>query len=224
MKTSESIAKIAPAFVKFQEEVETPKKTATNAHLGNSYAPLDEIIRVAKVALTKNGLSQFQEATVEGANVHVITRVQHSSGEFYEFAPLTLPVGKNTAQGAGSSITYARRYALCAALGIVADEDDDGNAASQNKNNNLRQVNNNQGGQSRQGNSNPPTAISQAQKDKINKLVEEKRGDIKAGVFVKEHLLPAMNTKTMPDKWSKAQAGFAIKKLEEWGKEGQANA
>lgn len=32
---------------------------------------------------------------------------------------------------AGSAITYGRRYALCAALGIYPDPDDDGNAASQ---------------------------------------------------------------------------------------------
>jgi len=40
------------------------------------------------------------------------------------------PTGKNdTAQGHGSSNTYARRYGLQPALGIPA-EDDDGNAAS----------------------------------------------------------------------------------------------
>ena len=43
------------------------------------------------------------------------------------------------AQSVGSSITYAKRYAYCAILGIVADEDDDGNMASgnycENKNN-----------------------------------------------------------------------------------------
>lgn len=46
-----------------------------------------------------------------------------------EFGPLVLPYG-NSPQAAGSAITYARRYALVAALGL-ATEDDDGAAATQ---------------------------------------------------------------------------------------------
>lgn len=218
MKTSESIKNIAPAFVKFQEDVEAPKKTATNPHFGKTYAPLDEIIRVAKAALTKNGLSQFQEATVEGNNVYVKTRIQHQSGEFYEFEPLTLPVGKNTAQGAGSSITYARRYALCAALGIVADEDDDGNIASEPQNNNRQ----NNGGQSqnRQSQQPNPTAISDNQKKKLNSLITKvaTAEGVDATVFFKDHLQVAMNTKSPTKNWSKAQASQAITLLENWGK------
>lgn len=43
---------------------------------------------------------------------------------------MPLLLTKNDSQGLGSAITYARRYALMAVLGLVADEDDDGNAAS----------------------------------------------------------------------------------------------
>jgi len=56
------------------------------------------------------------------------TRLLHSSGEWIE-GRMTLPVSKADAQGYGSALTYARRYGLCAAVGI-APEDDDGNAAS----------------------------------------------------------------------------------------------
>lgn len=47
-------------------------------------------------------------------------------------SPLTgeYPLGTGTAQQLGSAITYARRYTLCAVLGLVADEDDDGQAAT----------------------------------------------------------------------------------------------
>ena len=41
------------------------------------------------------------------------------------------PLGTGTAQQLGSAITYARRYTLCAVLGLVADDDDDGTAATQ---------------------------------------------------------------------------------------------
>lgn len=43
-----------------------------------------------------------------------------------------MPVEKNTAQSAGSALTYARRYSLSAAFGISSDVDDDGNADSGN--------------------------------------------------------------------------------------------
>jgi hypothetical protein len=53
----------------------------------------------------------------------------HTSGEWisesYEMEPT-----KHDPQGAGSVITYQRRYALGAILGLNIDEDDDGNKAS----------------------------------------------------------------------------------------------
>jgi hypothetical protein len=52
----------------------------------------------------------------------------HSSGEFIS-SEMQIPVSKHDAQGYGSALTYARRYALCAFVGI-APEDDDGNGAS----------------------------------------------------------------------------------------------
>jgi hypothetical protein len=49
-------------------------------------------------------------------------------------AHFSIPVTKQDAQGYGSAMTYAKRYSLAAALGVVADEDDDGNAASHPRN------------------------------------------------------------------------------------------
>ena len=70
---------------------------------------------------------QFPRAGEEGG-VEVETVLCHSSGEWVA-ETLWLPVAKSDAQGVGSAITYARRYALCCVVGI-APEDDDGNAAA----------------------------------------------------------------------------------------------
>jgi 2-methylisocitrate lyase-like PEP mutase family enzyme len=43
--------------------------------------------------------------------------------------PLVMPASKADAQGYGSAATYARRYSLLAAAGVVGEEDDDANAA-----------------------------------------------------------------------------------------------
>ncbi|KYD28076.1 ERF family protein [Geobacillus stearothermophilus] len=129
MNRSDSIANIAAALCQFQAECPAPKKTAENPHFKSKYSPLEEIISTVKPYLAKNGLSFFQSTTTEGENICVTTLLLHASGEFIESDPLKLPMGKVTAQGAGSAVTYARRYSLCAALGIAAEDDDDANAA-----------------------------------------------------------------------------------------------
>jgi len=131
MKRSESIANIASALCKFQAECPAPKKIAENPHFKSKYSPLEEIISTIRPHLAKNGLSFFQSTTTEAENICVTTLILHSSGEYIESEPLKLPMGKVTAQGAGSAVTYARRYSLCAALGIAAEDDDDGNAATE---------------------------------------------------------------------------------------------
>jgi hypothetical protein len=42
---------------------------------------------------------------------------------------MVIPLAKPSPQEYGSALTYARRYAVSAIIGIVADEDDDGNRA-----------------------------------------------------------------------------------------------
>jgi hypothetical protein len=70
-----------------------------------------------------------QDVTLQGDKIAVTTRLVHSSGQWMEFGPLPVPSMKQDAHGVGSATSYARRYGLSAAVGIVAD-DDDGNAAA----------------------------------------------------------------------------------------------
>jgi hypothetical protein len=78
--------------------------------------------------LSKNGLSVIQTTAQAETGVLVETTLAHSSGEWVAGVLHVKPV-KDDPQGLGSAITYARRYALSAMVG-VAPEDDDGNAAS----------------------------------------------------------------------------------------------
>jgi hypothetical protein len=129
MNKSESIKNFAAAMATFQGEVKNPAKTADNPYFKSKYVPLDSLIDTAKPLLKSNGLSFIQSCSGDGANIIVTTLLMHNSGEWVESDPLTLRADKATAQGAGSAITYARRYALAAALGLASDEDDDGNQA-----------------------------------------------------------------------------------------------
>jgi ERF superfamily len=186
MRTSESIQNIASALCQFQAECPAPKKTAENPHFRSKYSPLEEIISTIKPHLAKNGLSFFQSTTTEGENICVTTLILHTSGEFIETDPLKLPMGKVTAQGAGSAVTYARRYSLCAALGIAAEEDDDGNGATQTPKASDKQLN----------------YIDSL----LNKRVSEKYS--KQDLY--EALKQQMNTTKEMEDWTSEEASLAI--------------
>lgn len=127
---SESITEIAAALAKFQGEVDNPVNTAVNPFFGSNYAPLDTILSTVRPVLSKHGLSVVQIPGSVENNITVTTILFHESGEYLESEPLVLRMDKMTAQGAGSAITYARRYALSAILGVASEDDDDGNAAA----------------------------------------------------------------------------------------------
>ncbi|MGE5328094.1 MAG: ERF family protein [Deltaproteobacteria bacterium] len=135
MNKSESIQKIAQALSNLQSEIKNPANTANNPFFNSKYAPLPDILNESRPLLAKHGLSVLQSPSGDGQNISITTLLMHTSGEWIETEPLTLKADKATAQGAGSAITYARRYALSAVLGISSEDDDDGNHASNNNQN-----------------------------------------------------------------------------------------
>ena len=143
MNRAESIKNIAIALCKFQAEIKNPKNTATNPMFKSNYAPLDVVINTVKPILSKYGLSFIQSTGSEGESVIITTLLIHESGEWIESDPLILPAYQNrgggklefNAQGAGSSISYGRRYSLSAMLGVSSEDDDDANGASGSANN-----------------------------------------------------------------------------------------
>lgn len=133
MQKSESIAELAKALASFQSEVKNPPNTADNPFYKSKYAPLQDVLNVVRPLLSKHGLSILQIPSSDGETVSVTTLLMHSSGEWIQTDPLVLKTDKPTAQGAGSAITYARRYSLSAVLGISSEDDDDGNIATGTK-------------------------------------------------------------------------------------------
>jgi len=127
---SDSIINIAKALAEFNAEIEKIDKDGTNPHFKNQYSTLDNIIDHVKPVLAKNGLSVLQFPGGDGERITVRTMLIHTSGEYIESEPLVLRPSKNDPQGAGSAITYGRRYSLAAALSLSLGDDDDGNAAS----------------------------------------------------------------------------------------------
>lgn len=131
MKTSETIAQLAPALVAFQGAVDRIAKDRKNPHFKNDYATLDQLIDETKEKLSEFGLAVMQNAAgnTEG-NVVLTTRLIHTSGEWIETDELIMKPVKSDPQAMGSAITYAKRYQYSAFLNLATGEDDDGNAAS----------------------------------------------------------------------------------------------
>lgn len=127
-RRSDSIAALAAALAKSQGQISGAAKDSANPFFKSRYADLSSVWEACRAALAKNELAvmQFDRSTDNG--VEVETLLAHSSGEWVS-ETLALPVAKKDAQGIGSALTYARRYALSAMVGVAPD-DDDGNAAS----------------------------------------------------------------------------------------------
>ena len=130
MKHSESIAALAGALAKAQLQIEPASKNATNPHFRSHYADLASIWDACRGPLNTNGLSIVQfPCDGDVGRTGLCTMLLHSSGEFISEV-VTTRSQKDDPQGLGSALTYLRRYALAAVVGVTATEDDDGNAAS----------------------------------------------------------------------------------------------
>lgn len=178
---SDSITKIAAALVAFSGEVKSIEHDASNPHFKSKYTSLDHMIDETKPILHKHGLTVMQFPGGDGQKVTVRTMILHSSGEWIETEPLTLHAVKMDPQGAGSAITYARRYSYAAALSLSLGDDDDGNASSyapQGQQSAPRTQTNQQSSRPPQASTSQPSAsskpISSAQIGLIKKLKLEK--------------------------------------------------
>ena len=133
MKKSESILKISKALIEFRKDVKQPMKDADNPYFKSKYVPLENVVEAIDEVAPSKGLAFTQWAlNDEQGRVGVATLLLHDSGEFIEYDPVFMNADKNTPQGAGSLITYLKRYTLSAIFGITSDEDDDGNQATGN--------------------------------------------------------------------------------------------
>lgn len=134
MNTSQSLTKLSQSMLKVQHQLQPAIKDAKNTFVGNDYATLNSVMETCKDALITHGIWLTQlptPAPVELGTGHIAleTKLIHAESGEWISSTAVIPLPKNDPQGMGSAITYARRYSLCAMLGIIT-EDDDGNAAS----------------------------------------------------------------------------------------------
>lgn len=117
------------ALVSAIGELQNVAKTASNPYFKSKYAPLDAIVDATRPVLLKHGLAISQTPLYMEGSAGVETTILHTAGHSTT-TTLLLPLKDQSPQGVGGAITYARRYALAAVLGLATEEDDDGNVSS----------------------------------------------------------------------------------------------
>ena len=130
MNSSDSIKELATALAIVQGQLTFAKKDSKNPFFKSNYADLESVWDACRSLLSDNGLAVMQfPGEYNDGNMALNTIITHKSGEWMS-QEMSLPVSKPDAQGAGSALTYMRRYALAAVVGVV-QADDDGNSASE---------------------------------------------------------------------------------------------
>lgn len=127
MEQSEQINELAASLSKAQGKITGALKDSSNPFFKTKYADLASVWDACREQLSANGLAVVQTVSGEGEMLRVTTSLIHSSGQWMRDT-LPLKPSKSDPQGIGSAITYARRYALAAIVG-VAQIDDDAEAA-----------------------------------------------------------------------------------------------
>ncbi len=140
MNTSQDFTEISKALINVQKQLNPAIKDAKNPFTKSNYATLNSVMSACHQLLLQNGILLTQmpvPAPVELGTGHIAleTKLIHADSGQWLSSTTVIPLPKNDPQGMGSAITYARRYSLCAMLGIIT-EDDDGNAASLNEHTN----------------------------------------------------------------------------------------
>ena len=125
---SDTIGALAAALAKAQGSLNAALKDSKNPHLKNKYADLASIWNAAREPLAANELAVIQTTERDEGGQHLVTTLAHSSGEWIR-GQLTIGTdgankGVNLNQALGSSISYMRRYALAAIVGVIQDDDD----------------------------------------------------------------------------------------------------
>jgi hypothetical protein len=120
---SETIGALAAALAKAQSQISGAVKDAANPFFKSKYADLESVWQACRKPLTDNGLAVTQTSRYTPDGLMLVTTLLHASGEWIagEMPVLTKDASP---QAQGSGITYARRYALAAIVGVYQTDDD----------------------------------------------------------------------------------------------------
>lgn len=114
------------------DKTDIDERTGKGRGVEKKYADLAEVVATVRPILAAHGLGYIQAPTTPSEGyVSTTTRLIHKSGQWIE-STITMTAGR-TPQQQGIVITYSRRYAIVAMLGLATEEDPDGNGVEDNQ-------------------------------------------------------------------------------------------
>lgn len=133
MNQSQEVNEIFEALAKAQGSIQNAVKDKKNPFYKSTYADLASVFDACRKPLSENGLSIIQYPSKIDEKWILVTTIGHKSGQWIRSEIPIILSDKIGPQAFGSAMTYARRYALTALVGIAAEEDDDGERAEGRK-------------------------------------------------------------------------------------------
>src|SRR6516165_7270173 len=133
-RSSDSIGAIAEALAKAQLELTNPEKSLVGTISSQfrehdrtfRYAPLSSGLDIVRRSLGRHEIATVQTTTIDKdvGLIRLTTMLAHSSGEWLSSDWPVCPITDTAApQRMGAALTYARRYALFALVGITGEDD-----------------------------------------------------------------------------------------------------
>ncbi|MCA1528411.1 MULTISPECIES: ERF family protein [Bradyrhizobium] len=134
-QSSERIGTIAAALARAQAELVNPEKTLTAVIRSSFPREENRTFRYASLAagldIVRKTLSQQEIATIQttrieqgSGQIHLTTLLAHASGEWISSdLPVCPSKDVEAPHRMGAALTYARRYALFALVGIAGEDD-----------------------------------------------------------------------------------------------------
>jgi len=122
------------AFIRMQSELPEIDKngsiTGKNGRIQSKYARWEDIDRVIRPILQSHGFALRFDQQDDNNMTQVCAILSHVGGHVERSGYMKLPAdrsgSKNDVQGAGSTLSYGKRYTAVAMLNIVTSEDTDG--------------------------------------------------------------------------------------------------
>ena len=133
--SAEKIGTLAAALAKAQAELTNPEKSLTATLPAGSpgdadrtfrYAPLASGLDIVRKCLGRHEIAVVQTTAIdrEAGLVRLTTMLAHASGEWLSSDwPVCAIAETASPQRMGAALTYARRYALFAMVGIAGEDD-----------------------------------------------------------------------------------------------------
>jgi len=134
-RASETIGKIAGALAKAQAKLENPEKSLTatipsifprEESRTFRYASLASGLEIVRKCLSRHEIATVQATSIDRDSglIKLTTTLVHGSGEWMSSDWPVCPVSETAApHRMGAALTYARRYALFALVGIAGEDD-----------------------------------------------------------------------------------------------------